>query len=279
MLACQNTLRSRFAAGQLCKAFGVRLVTNPQVVQLAKNAGFDSLFIDLEHSTLSVDDASKLCCAGISLGITPFVRIPHQSGNGFVQKVLDGGAMGVIFPHVTSAALLDEAKAAVAISKYPPHGCRSMTGQLPVFSLKTFPQAQVICESNTSASTVFVMIENEEAIERIDEIASVEGVDVLLIGSNDLAIELGVSGEFRSDTFRAALRRVSAACKKHGKVMGLAGIYDQPDIHDWAIHSLGVRYMLCQQDSGLIAGGATKCLAAVVSAENAHAPNRNSKLA
>lgn len=158
-------------------------------------------------------------------------------------------------------------------------GCRSMTGQLPVFSLKIFPQAQVIHESNTSASTVFVMIENETAIEKIDEIASVEGVDVLLIGSNDLAIELGVPGEFRSDRFKGALRQVSAACKKHGKVMGLAGIYDQPDIHDWAIHSLGVRFMLCQQDSGLIAGGATKCLAAVANVENAHVTNRDSKLA
>ncbi|KAF5011805.1 hypothetical protein FDECE_2095 [Fusarium decemcellulare] len=276
MLACQNTLKTRFAAGQLCKALGVRLVTNPQVVQLAKNASFDSLFIDLEHSNLSIDDASKLSCAGISAGLTPFVRVPHQSGNGFVQRVLDAGAMGVIFPHVQSA---EEAKAAVAISKYPPMGCRSMTGQLPVFSLKTFPQLEVIRESNASASTVFVMIENESAVDRIDEIASVEGVDVLLIGSNDLAIELGVPGDFRSDRFKNALVKVSEACKRHGKVMGLAGIYDQPDIHDWAIHSLGVRFMLCQQDSGLIAGGAANCLAAVTNVEKARISGRDSKLA
>lgn len=81
----------------------MRLITNSQVVQLAKNAGFDSLFIDLEHSSLSIDDASKLCCAGLAAGITPFVRVPHQSGNGYVQKVLNGGATGVIFPHVQSA--------------------------------------------------------------------------------------------------------------------------------------------------------------------------------
>lgn len=73
------------------------------MVQLAKNASFDSLFIDLEHSTLSIDDASKLSCAGLLGGITPFVRVPHQCGNGFVQRVLDGGAMGIIFPHITSA--------------------------------------------------------------------------------------------------------------------------------------------------------------------------------
>lgn len=85
------------------QALGVRLIANPQVVQLAKNAGYDSVFIDLEHSTLSLNDASNLCIAGLNAGITPFVRVPHQCGNGFVQKVLDGGSMGIIFPHVTSA--------------------------------------------------------------------------------------------------------------------------------------------------------------------------------
>jgi len=75
-------------------------VANPCVVQLAKNSGFDSLFIDLEHSTLSINDASYLCMAGLQIGITPFVRVPYQCGNGFVQRVLDGGAMGVVFPHI-----------------------------------------------------------------------------------------------------------------------------------------------------------------------------------
>lgn len=77
-------------------------MTNPQIVRLAKNAGFDSLFIELEHSTLSLDQASALCSAGLHIGITPFVRVPYQCGDGFVQRVLDGGALGVIFPHIHS---------------------------------------------------------------------------------------------------------------------------------------------------------------------------------
>ncbi|QGI79903.1 hypothetical protein CEK25_006632 [Fusarium fujikuroi] len=266
MLACRNSLKTRVANGQLCKALGVRLVSNPQVVQLAKNANFDSLFIDLEHSTLSLDDAGKLCGTGLALGITPFVRVPHQCGNGFIQKVLDAGAMGIIFPHVQNE---DEAEAAVAISKYPPQGCRSITGQLPAFSLKPYPQADVIRETNEHASTVFVMIENECAVQKVEETAAVDGVDVVLVGSNDLAIELGAPADFRSDRFRQALMRVSEACRKYEKVMGLAGIYDTPDIQDWAIHTLGVRFMLCQQDSGLFAGAAAKCLAAVEMVENA----------
>ncbi|GKU09705.1 unnamed protein product [Fusarium langsethiae] len=152
-----------------------------------------------------------------------------------------------------------------------------MTGQLPVISLKTFPQPQVIRETNASGSTVFVMIENASAVENVNDIAAVEGVDVVLVGSNDLAIELGIPGEFRHETFRRVLTRISEACKKHGKIMGLAGIYDQPDIHDWAIHKLGVRFLLCQQDSGLIAGGAAKCLAGVEAVENTSSSASNSK--
>ncbi|RKK07586.1 hypothetical protein BFJ66_g17511 [Fusarium oxysporum f. sp. cepae] len=264
MAACVNTLVTKVASGQLCKAFGIKFTTNPQVVQLAKNAEFDSLFIDLEHSTLSIDDVSQLSCVGLLAGITPFVRVPYQCGNGFVQRVLDGGAMGVIFPHIHSS---QDAKAAVSISKYPPAGCRSMTGQLPVFSLKRTPQDRVINESNISASSVILMIETKDAIENIDEIAAVEGVDVLLIGSNDLAIELGVPGGFQTHAFRSALESVSEACRRQGKTMGLAGIYDNYEIQNWAINTLGIRYMLCAIDSSLVASGATKCIAALPNVE------------
>lgn len=70
------------------------------MVQLAKDCGFDALFVDLEHSTLSINDASNICIVCLHLGVTPFVRVPYQCGNGFVQKVMDGGAMGIVFPHI-----------------------------------------------------------------------------------------------------------------------------------------------------------------------------------
>ena len=86
----------------------MKLSSNAQVALLARNAGFDALFIDLEHGWLTIGEASNLCLTGLLAGITPFVRVPHQCGNGFVQRVLDGGAMGVIFPHIHSAGMLDE---------------------------------------------------------------------------------------------------------------------------------------------------------------------------
>lgn len=84
------------------QAFGIKITTDITIVSIAATAGYDCLFIDLEHTTLSLRDASQLCLAALPLGITPFVRVPFQCGRGFVQRVLDMGAMGVIFPHVHS---------------------------------------------------------------------------------------------------------------------------------------------------------------------------------
>ncbi|KAK5194430.1 hypothetical protein LTR99_002931 [Exophiala xenobiotica] len=257
--------------GSLCKAFGIKLVPSAAVVQIAQQSGFDALFIDLEHSTLSINDASQLCTAGLLAGITPFVRVPYQCGDGFVQRVLDGGAMGVVFPHNVRGGVTDEAIAAAMISKYPPAGKRSMTGQLPQFNMVPHPASKVIGEANESGSTVFVMIETKDGVENVEQIASVDGVDVLLVGSNDLSIELGTPGiaspgQFfgnGNDVFRNALERVSRACKKHGKIMGLAGIYDRPDVHEWAVQELGVGFILGQQDMGLITKGARQCVEAL----------------
>lgn len=107
------------------------------------------------------------------------------------------------------------------------------------------------------------MIETQSGVDNVDEIAAVSGVDVLFVGSVDLSIEIGVPGQFDSDKFKRALETVSEACKRHSKIMGLAGIYDRPDLHSWAIHELGVRFILAQQDSGWIAKGSKMGMAEI----------------
>ena len=86
----------------LNKALGAKVFANNELVILAKTAGYDILFIDLEHSAFSISDARILCSSSLLAGITPFVRVPYQCGNGYVQQVLDGGAMGIVFPHVST---------------------------------------------------------------------------------------------------------------------------------------------------------------------------------
>ncbi|KAJ5494623.1 hypothetical protein N7463_010710 [Penicillium fimorum] len=238
-----NNLLQKTTNGQICKAFGIRLVTNPQVVQLASNCGYDALFIDLEHSTLSLNDASLLCMASLGSGITPFVRVPYQCGDGFVQRVLDGGAMGVVFPHIHNKAVHDRPAA--------------------IFPTAADTGRCFHHRNNSNASSVFVMIETKESIDNVDDIAAVDGIDDLLIGLNDLATELGVPAQFKRKEFQSAVEAVSQACKEHGKVFGLAGIYENEELHDWALNKLGAGFILVQQDSGILARAGKDCSNAI----------------
>ena len=91
----------------LKKAFGIKVVLTPEIIMIAKSAGYHSLFIDIEHTTLSLKDVSALNMTALGVGITPFVRVPWQCGNGFIQRVLDSGAMGVVFPHISTVGESD----------------------------------------------------------------------------------------------------------------------------------------------------------------------------
>ncbi|OAA60351.1 Pyruvate/Phosphoenolpyruvate kinase [Niveomyces insectorum RCEF 264] len=249
-----NNLLKSVKANAVCKAFGIKITPGAQVVQLAHNAGFDALFIDLEHGWLSLDDTTTLCNVAHLVGITPFVRVPHQCGNGFVQRVLDGGAMGVFFPHIDAP---EDAQKAVAISKYPPQGCRSITGQIPLFGMRSTPPTDMIRLTNESGSTVFLMIESGAGSARADEIAQVPGVDAIVMGTQDLAVDLGVPGQLDHLSVKGALEQVSKACATHGKIFGIAGIYGNAALQEWAINTLGARFLLTQQDtSALFAAGA-----------------------
>jgi 2,4-dihydroxyhept-2-ene-1,7-dioic acid aldolase len=78
-------------------------VQEVSIAEIAQAAGYDSLFIDLEHSSFSLDRTADICLAANLAGVSPFVRVPHECGNGFVQRVLDGDAKGIVVPHVRNA--------------------------------------------------------------------------------------------------------------------------------------------------------------------------------
>ena len=158
---------------------------------------------------------------------------------------------------------LEDARKAVKMCKYPPTGSRSMTGLLPLFGMNSLPIDQIISSSNESGSTVFAMIESREAVKVADEIAAVEGVDVLLVGSLDLTVDCGIGGQFDNRTFRYLMEEVAGACKKHGKIFGVAGISDNSETQDWLVNTLGARFMLAQMDLTLISAGARRTIAAI----------------
>ena len=211
----------------------------------------------MEHSTYSITEASTLATAGMMAGMTPIVRVPWQCGMGYVQQVLDSGAMGVVFPHISN---VKEAREAVKMCKFPPMGKRSLWLQQAAVGLKNMPMKKMVEEINSYASSVGVMIETDESIPNVDAIAAVEGVDMLVVGCIDLSTDLGIPGEINHPRFRHAMESVSAACKRHHKVFALAGSYNDQRFQHWAINTLGVSVILGHVDSNLLAVGAKECI-------------------
>ncbi|KAL4933732.1 HpcH/HpaI aldolase family protein [Aspergillus undulatus] len=221
------------------RTLGVKFITSPEIVYIARNAGFHALFIDLEHSSLSLETASRLSVAAMNVSLSSIVRVPGRAGPGFIQRVLDNGAQGVIIPHVDT---VEQALAAVKAAKCPPFGKRSVTGMLLHMGYRTASISDVSAVGNTQLSIVIVMIEDPEAVANVDSIAAVDGVDVVLVGTNDLSIELGVAGDFDHPSFVDGLETVAAAVKRHGKILGIARICNWPDLLQYYIRDLGARF-------------------------------------
>src|SRR5580693_4688696 len=174
----RNHVKEKLARGEVVASMTVRLIRGVEIARIAKTAGFDSLYVDMEHSSFSLETMGQICMAALEAGVTPFVRVP---GVGDVQRILDAGALGIIAPHVENA---DEARAYVRAAKYPPLGDRSNAGPLPHLQYRSFPAAEA-CAAIDAATMVIVQFESDAAIANADAIVAVDGVDMVLIGTND----------------------------------------------------------------------------------------------
>jgi 4-hydroxy-2-oxoheptanedioate aldolase len=248
----RNNVREKLARDEVVASMTVRLVRNIEIARIAKTCGFDTLYIDVEHSPFSLDATSQICMAALEAGITPFVRVP-SNGPEFISRVLDGGAMGIIAPHIRTA---DEAEAVVRHAKFPPHGDRSAGGPLPQTQFRSFP----VAESNevmNEATTVVVMMETKAALGNVEAIAAVPGVDMLFIGTNDLCCELGIAGQFEHAMVRDAYKRTIAACRKHGKHVGVGGLAGKPDLVAEFV-AQGARYVSTGSDLSFLLDAAAQ---------------------
>src|SRR6201991_164567 len=168
----RNNVKEKLARDEVVASMTVRLVRGIEIARIAKTAGFDTIYIDLEHSSFSLEVTSQICMSAMEIGIAPFVRVPANTPE-YISRVLDGGALGVIAPHINSA---EEARAVVRAAKFPPLGDRGVSAGLPHLHFRSFPAAEAYAALN-DATMVMVQFETAEAIARADEILSVEGVD------------------------------------------------------------------------------------------------------
>lgn len=134
--------------------------------------------------------------------------------------------MGVIVPHIRS---VQDAKDVVMAAKFQPQGCRSSTNGLPHFQYRSHP-AKVANPVVNAATLVIPMIETLEALELVDEIAAVDGVDSLLIGTNDLTAEMGIPGDYENPRLLEAYERTIAACAKANIWLGIGGLHSRLDL-------------------------------------------------
>ncbi len=249
MAAVGNLARERLEQGGLSLGVGIRVLRSVEVAKAMKSAGFDWLFIDLEHGALSIETASQMCLAALDVGISPLVRVPNGE-YALATRLLDNGALGIVVPHVETA---EEAAAIVNRLRYPPQGHRGVFSIMPQFDYK--PAADMTASLNKS-NLIAVMLETANAIANAEAIAAVPGIDVLLIGTNDLCVDLGVPGELGHAKVVDAYARMIAACRKHAKWPGMGGVYDDKLMRHYI--DMGARFILAGGDLGFLMDGAAK---------------------
>jgi 4-hydroxy-2-oxoheptanedioate aldolase len=247
----RNAVKDKLARDQVVASMIVRLVRTVEIAQIAKTAGFDSFYVDMEHNGFSFETTGQLCMAGLAAGIAPFVRVPSISSHD-ISRALDGGALGVIAPHINSAR---DAECVVRAAKFAPLGDRSIAGGLPHLQFRTFPATETIHALN-EATMVLIMIESAEALANVDAIAAVEGVDLLLIGTNDLCSSLGIPGQLDDDKVRSAYAKAMEACRKRGKHLGVGGLSAYPRLAGEFV-KMGARYVSTGTDLSFLLGAAT----------------------
>jgi 4-hydroxy-2-oxoheptanedioate aldolase len=247
----RNTVKEKLARDEVVVSMTVRLVRNVEIARIARTAGFDTLYVDLEHSSFSLDTCGQICMAALEAGIAPFVRVPANTPE-YISRVLAGGALGVIAPHIRSA---DEAKAVVRAAKFPPLGERSNAGGLPHLHFRAFPVAEAYAALN-DATMVVVQFESAAALAQAEEIVAVDGVDMVLVGLNDLLADWGIPGEYDHPRVREAYAKTIAACRQHGKHCGVGGLATRPDLVAEFV-KMGARYVSTGTDLAFLLSACT----------------------
>ena len=251
-----NTAKERLDAGELALGVILRQARTVDIAPIMKSCGYDWLFLDLEHNSMDLDTAVQISVAALGCGIAPIARVPARQ-LWMATRVLDGGGLGIVMPHVDTP---EEARAIAEALRYPPQGHRSVAGGLPHFGYAKLPLAET-CAALNAAMLIVVMLETPTAIANADAIAAVSGIDSLLIGSNDLAMELGIPGGFADERIAAAYQTVCGACRRHGKFAGVGGVADETLLRRFI--AMGVRLVLPGSDLSFMQAAASARAAAM----------------
>jgi 2-keto-3-deoxy-L-rhamnonate aldolase RhmA len=227
---------------------------NPDIAATLAGVGFDFLWIEMEHGPITLETARSMILATRGLKAMPFTRVPVNEP-WLAKRVLDIGSLGVIFPFTSTKELAEQA---VKSCKYPPLGIRG-AGPAMAASRWGMSGGDYVKFANENAM-VIVIIEQKLAIDNIEEIAAVPGIDVLFIGANDLSYSLGVGGNVNAPIVEEAMTKVLAAAKKHNIPVGF------PSGNPVEINkriAQGFRFFQASSDLAMMSAGARDMLSKV----------------
>jgi len=247
-----NRLRAILAGGRPAYGTMIQEMTSTVVPVLLANAGFDFAFIDMEHGPFSLESATELIRTLRLTGMTPLVRVPDGQYH-LIARVMDAGAEGFMTPRVEKR---EQVEYVVQCAKYPPvgkRGCSIMKGH------NDFHKAELheFTTRMNAENLVILQIERKEAVEHIDDLLDVPGVDAIIFGPKDLALSLGRPESFADAVTQAAMEKVLRACQARGITVGLhtANIHA---LHEW--QRKGAQLLMWSSDIELFATAAEEGL-------------------
>ena len=210
----ENKVKQKLARGEV--AIGIyATLPSPEIVELAGLCGMDYVRIDCHHSAIDLETLGNMIRAAELTGMTPFVRVYNEPQR--ILSALDMGALGIIVPDIHTA---EDAKAAVEAAHYAPKGDRGLFSNCRSSDYGLFSGKQYI-EWASENVMVGLQIENKDAIENIEEILAVPGIDFIMSGKNDLSQSLGVGGDKNHPLVLEAEKKIAAAAQKAGIMVAL----------------------------------------------------------
>ena len=251
-----NPVLERMRADQPALGLLVRLGRSADIVRIARATGHDFVFLDVQHGTFNLETIAHIANAALALGVAPVVRV-RGVDDPDVSVLLDNGVTGIVFPDINTP---EQARQAVARCRFAPLGKRSVGGAVPHFDHRSMPAAELVDTLNTN-TLVVAMIETQEALENLEAISRIDGIDVLHVGSNDLLLDMGKPGQFDAPDLIAAQNRVIELAAANGKFSGCGGVRNV-DRQVEAIRR-GVRFLTTQADIAFLSIAAREWVAGV----------------
>lgn len=240
-----NLLKKKLLAGR--KVIGTWNTASSSVVtDVIASTGIDFIFIDFEHGPLDFKNIGNYVNSCLAYDVTPIVRVPSNDPS-LIQQALDQGAHGVICPYIETR---EDAKRLVSSAKYFPEGFRGYT---PFTKAGGYGQGNIKDHSDreNSNNLIFALVESVKGLENIDEISSIEGLDLIFFGSFDISQSLGMPGDVKNKLVVEKITTALEIVKKNGKHAGAYLATSEKDV-DWVLDQ-GFDLVVYGVDTGILA--------------------------